>query len=128
MVSKPALGGFCFFVWKHSSNGKTLKARLTSRKFMSASWRGALPGLANGKFSDRDVFYASYLKTYIERDVSELLDRVDKLLFQDFIRAAACRAGQMRNVHDIATDIGVIGKTGGSRLRPPPVFSTLCLG
>ncbi len=74
-------------------------------------WRGALPGLASGKFSDRDVFYASYLKTYIERDVSELLDRVDKLLFQDFIRAAACRAGQMLNVHDIATDIGVSDDT-----------------
>lgn len=74
-------------------------------------WRGGLPGLASGKFSDRDVFYASYLKTYIERDVSELLDRVDKLLFQDFIRAAACRAGQMLNVHDIAADVGVSDET-----------------
>ncbi len=74
-------------------------------------WRGSLPGLASGKFSDRDVFYASYLMTYIERDVSELLDRVDKVQFQDFIRAAACRAGQMLNVHDIAVDVGVSDDT-----------------
>jgi predicted AAA+ superfamily ATPase len=74
-------------------------------------WRGALPGFVSGKFSDRDVFYASYVKTYIERDVSELLERVDKLLFQDFIRAAACRAGQMLHVHDIAADVGVSDDT-----------------
>ncbi len=74
-------------------------------------WRGSLPGLVSGKFTDRDVFYASYIKTYIERDVSELLERVDKLLFQDFVRAAACRAGQMLNVHDIALDVGVSDDT-----------------
>lgn len=74
-------------------------------------WKGSMPGLVSGKFTDRDVFYNSYLQTYIERDVSELIARVDKLQFQDFIRAAACRAGQMLNVHDIAMDIGVSDDT-----------------
>lgn len=74
-------------------------------------WRGALPGLVSGKFTDRDVFYSSYLQTYIDRDVSELVSKVDKLQFRDFIRAAACRAGQMLNVHDIAQDIGVSDDT-----------------
>ena len=32
---------------------------------------------------------------YIECDVSELLDKVDKIVFSDFIRAAACRIGQV---------------------------------
>lgn len=74
-------------------------------------WKGSMPGLVSGKFTDRDVFYNSYLQTYIERDVSELITHVDKLQFQDFIRAAACRAGQMLNVHDIANDIGVSDDT-----------------
>ena len=74
-------------------------------------WKGSMPGLVSGKFSDWNVFYSSYIQTYIERDVSEMIDRVDKLLFHDFIRAAACRAGQMLNVHDIATDIGVSDDT-----------------
>jgi predicted AAA+ superfamily ATPase len=74
-------------------------------------WKGSMPGLISGKFTDRDIFYSSYLQTYIERDVSELVERVDKLLFQDFIRAAACRAGQMLNFHDIAMDIGVSDDT-----------------
>lgn len=74
-------------------------------------WNGSMPGLVSGKYSERDLFYSSYLQTYIERDVSELIDRVDKLLFHDFIRAAACRAGQMLNVHDIAMDVGVSDET-----------------
>lgn len=74
-------------------------------------WKGSLPGLAGGKFTDRDVFYNSYMQTYIERDVSELMERVDKILFSDFIRAAACRVGQMLNIHDIAQDIGVSDDT-----------------
>ncbi len=74
-------------------------------------WKGSMPGYVSGKFTDRSVFYSSYLQTYIERDVSELINRVDKLQFQDFIRAAACRAGQMLNIHDIAQDVGVSDET-----------------
>ena len=74
-------------------------------------WNGSLPGYVSGKFTDRNVFYSSYLQTYIDRDVSELVALTDKLLFQDFIRAAACRAGQMLNIHDIAQDVGVSDDT-----------------
>ena len=74
-------------------------------------WKGSMPGLASGRFTDRDVFYSSYLQTYIERDVSELIERVDKMMFADFVRAAACRTGQLLNVHDIAMDVGVSDET-----------------
>ena len=36
-------------------------------------WNGSLPGYVSGKFTDRNVFYSSYLQTYIDRDVSELV-------------------------------------------------------
>lgn len=74
-------------------------------------WKGSMPGLASGKFSDRDVFYSSYLQTYIDRDVKEQVQLADPLLFRDFVRAAACRAGQMLNTHDIAQDVGVSDET-----------------
>lgn len=74
-------------------------------------WKGSMPGLASGKFTDRDVFYSSYLQTYIDRDVKEQVLLSDPLLFRDFVRAAACRAGQMLNIHDIAQDIGVSDDT-----------------
>lgn len=74
-------------------------------------WQGSLPGYISGKYKNRTVFYSSYVQTYIDRDVSELISRLDKFLFQDFIRAAACRVGQMLNVHDIAQDVGVSDDT-----------------
>ena len=74
-------------------------------------WKGSMPGLASGKFSDRDVFYSSYLQTYIDRDVNEQVQLADPLLFHDFVRAAACRTGQMLNVHDIAQDVDVSDDT-----------------
>lgn len=74
-------------------------------------WKGSMPGLISGRFSDRDVFYSSYLQTYIERDVSELVNLTDKLIFRDFIRSAACRVGQILNIRDIAQDVGVSNDT-----------------
>lgn len=95
----------------------SLKARETTNapaditQIYERIWMGSMPGLISGKFTDRDVFYASYLQTYIERDVKEQLQLADPLLFSDFVRAAACRAGQMLNVHDIAQDVGVSDDT-----------------
>ena len=74
-------------------------------------WKGGMPGHRSGRYTDRDVFYSSYIQTYINRDVSDMIPGVDKLLFADFIRAAACRVGQLLNTHDIAQDVGVSDDT-----------------
>ena len=74
-------------------------------------WNGSMPGHRSGRYSDRDVFYSSYIQTYINRDVTDMIPGVDKLLFADFIRAAACRVGQMLNIHDIAQDVGISDDT-----------------
>ncbi len=74
-------------------------------------WNGSLPGYISGKYKDRSAFYSGYLQTYIERDVSDMAALTDKLVFRDFIRAAACRAGQMLNIHEIASDVGVSDDT-----------------
>ncbi len=74
-------------------------------------WKGAMPGHISGRYKDRDVFYSSYVQSYIDRDVTDMIAGVDKLLFADFIRAAACRAGQLLNVHDLASDIGISDDT-----------------
>jgi predicted AAA+ superfamily ATPase len=74
-------------------------------------WSGGMPGHRSGRYTDRDVFYSSYIQTYINQDVSDMIPGVDKLLFADFIRAAACRVGQLLNTHDIAQDVGVSDDT-----------------
>ena len=94
-----------------------LQERAKSRKSIDTLqqyeriWQGSLPGHVSGKYPQRDVFYSSYLQTYIQRDIRELYEGVDYLQFADFIRAAACRAGNLLNVHSIAQDVGVSDDT-----------------
>ena len=82
-----------------------------SMEMFERIWSGGMPGHRSGRYTDRDVFYSSYIQTYINRDVSDMIPGVDKLLFADFIRAAACRVGQLLNTHDIAQDVGVSDDT-----------------
>ncbi|GHV34722.1 ATPase [Clostridia bacterium] len=74
-------------------------------------WKGSMPAYVSGKHPNREVFYSSYLQSYIQRDIGDMLSRMDSLQFADFVRAAACRAGQMLNVHDIALDVSVTDDT-----------------
>ena len=90
--------------------GEHLKS-CNASKMYERIWQGAMPGHRSGRYKDRDVFYSSYIQSYINRDVTDMVPGIDKLLFSDFIRAAACRVGQILNVHDIAQDIGMSDDT-----------------
>ena len=83
----------------------------SATEMYSRIWNGAMPGHRSGKFTDRDLFYSSYIQTYIDRDVTEMIPGVDKLAYADFVRAAACRVGQQLNLHDIAQDVSVSDDT-----------------
>ena len=74
-------------------------------------WNGSLPAHISGKHRNREVFYNSYVDTYIDRDIRDMVDLKDEFLFRDFVRAAACRAGEMLNIHAIASDVGVSDET-----------------
>ena len=74
-------------------------------------FNGGLPALISGKYTDRDIYYSSYIKTFIERDVSDEINGIDKFLFSDFIRACACRIANELNIHAIAKDVGISDDT-----------------
>ena len=93
------------------SHRKEHLSSCNSMEMYERIWKGGMPGHRSGRYTDRDVFYSSYIQTYINRDVSDMIPGVDKLLFADFIRAAACRVGQLLNTHDIAQDVGVSDDT-----------------
>ncbi|GHT00709.1 hypothetical protein AGMMS50276_27190 [Synergistales bacterium] len=38
-------------------------------------WRGSMPALISGKHSNRDVFYGSFLQSYIQRDIGDMMAR-----------------------------------------------------
>lgn len=74
-------------------------------------FRGSFPAVVSGKVSDRELFYRSYLQTYIERDVRALMNVSDEGVFLNFVRAAAARTGQLLNVAELARDVGVSPNT-----------------
>lgn len=67
--------------------------------------RGGYPELQNPEI-DWNVFFSSYVKTYLERDVRKLSAVQDLNDFRKFMVAVAARTGQMVNYSNIADEIG----------------------
>ena len=70
-------------------------------------YRGSMPAIVSGRNTNSQIFYSSYLLTYIERDVKLLSDAIDSLKFLRFITATAARCSQMLNVAEIAQDADI---------------------
>ena len=67
--------------------------------------RGGYPEMQNPDV-DWSMFYASYIKTYLERDVRALAAVQDLEAFRKFMVACASRTGQMLNYSNIADEVG----------------------
>lgn len=78
-----------------------------ARGIFERIYRGSMPAIVSGANSNSQIFYSSYLSTYIERDIRDLSDAIDSLKFLKFMTAAAARCGQMVNVADIAQDADI---------------------
>ena len=89
-----------------SERAKSRKAADT-REIYERIYRGSMPAIVSGASSNSQIFYSSYLNTYIERDVRELSEAIDSLKFLRFITATAARCSQMLNVADIARDADI---------------------
>ncbi len=74
-------------------------------------WRGSFPRIVLDKNMNRDMFFNSYIQTYIQRDVRDLTQVGDELSFSKFLRAVAARTGQLLNYSDLARDVGIDPKT-----------------
>lgn len=74
-------------------------------------FRGCYPKLVADKDMPRNIFYSSYVQTYIERDVKDLMKIGDELKFLTFLKTIAARTGQLINYSDIANNVDVDTKT-----------------
>lgn len=61
-------------------------------------------------------YFSSYLQTYIQRDVQDLLHIADHTAFHRFIQSAAARSGQQLVYADLARDADVSPNTAKSRV------------
>lgn len=78
-------------------------------------WRGLLrggyPELTAEPDRETTLWHASYVQTYLERDVRALRQVGDLTLFQTFLRALAARSGQLLNLTDLSRDLGAAVNT-----------------
>ncbi|MBQ7066541.1 MAG: ATP-binding protein [Lachnospiraceae bacterium] len=67
--------------------------------------KGGYPALQDSNM-DWNMYFSSYIKTYLERDVRELAAVQDLDAFRRFMVACAARTGQMLNYANIAEEVG----------------------
>lgn len=95
-------------------NGRRLPTSLSKPsivKLFSLIIRGSFPKLIGKNTLPLETFYGSYVQTYIDRDLRDLI-RVGSLSsFEKFIRLCAARTAQILNLSDLARDSDITVKT-----------------
>lgn len=69
--------------------------------------RGAYPEIRSNPEVDRQLWCASYIQTYLERDVRQITNIGDLNTFNRFLRLCAARTGQILNMSEMSRDAGV---------------------
>lgn len=84
-------------------------ASLVAPPFDLCGWllRGAYPEIRANLGVTRELWCASYIQTYLERDVRQVLNIGDLNAFERFLRLVAARTAQLVNYSDLARDVGV---------------------
>jgi len=98
-------------------------------------WRGGYPELWSNPHLEAEDFFENYIRTYIERDLKQIVEVKNLNDFRRFIRILAARIGQLINYRDIAKDVGIADVTvkrwlhalemGGLVYLLPPFFSNI---
>ncbi|MFK7899357.1 MAG: ATP-binding protein [Cyclobacteriaceae bacterium] len=73
-------------------------------------FKGFFPRVYQDKINPSRA-YANYYRTYVERDVRQLINLKDASLFEKFIKLMAGRVGQILNLNSLANDVGVSSTT-----------------
>ncbi len=79
-------------------------------------WQGSFPAALALDETGWKRFFESYMRTYLQRDVRDLLNVGDLLSFEHFMRALAARTGQLLNLAECARDAGIAPNTAKSWL------------
>ena len=95
---------------RHKQKGEPA-ARRDYRALWRSMLRGNYPELVAGPSRDLALWHASYIQTYLERDVRELRQIGDLTSFQIFLKTLAARSSQLLNITALARDLGIAVNT-----------------
>lgn len=88
---------------------------LLSSNYTEAAFKGFYPALFDRNISPSD-FYLNYLETYVERDITELIQLRETQQFRLFLGLCASRVGQLINLSSLANECNISQPTAKSWL------------
>lgn len=89
---------------------KKINSKIDTKKTFEIIYNGGMPNIVT-KTTERNNYFSSYISTYIERDVKQLLNVGKTMEFYNFMQYIAVRTAQEVNYSTIANEIGVDSKT-----------------
>ncbi len=90
---------------------KSSSRELKEEELYESIVRGFYPGRWEIPNKPIKNFYSNYLKTYIEKDVNDLINIKDIKKFENFIKVIASLTGEEYNANNIAKVVGIDNKT-----------------
>ena len=82
----------------------------TRAEVFSDIFEGGMPDIVTG-VSQRDIYYRSYVSTYIEKDVRRLINSGSEMQFRNFLSIIALRTGQKLHYEEISANVGIDTRT-----------------
>ena len=73
-------------------------------------YNGLYPSIC-AKKNIAKFFYPSYVRTYLEKDVRDLLQIKDQIRFTKFLKLCAAQIGSLFNASELGAEVGVSSKT-----------------
>ena len=89
---------------------KSIIKECEPKEIFNRIYNGGMPSVVTGTV-ERNNYFSSYINTYIERDVKQLLNVGKTIEFYNFMQYIAVRTAQELNYTTIAKEIGVDSKT-----------------
>ena len=87
-----------------------ISAYISGKDLDTFLYDGLFPAIYAGK-NIASLFYPSYVRTYIEKDIRDLLHIKDSMQFLRFLKLCAARIGSVFNANELSGEIGVDSKT-----------------
>jgi hypothetical protein len=81
--------------------------KVNANEIFKFIFRGAFPALSQHNAPPLEVYYNSYLQTYLDRDLKEMYNISNLSAFHTFLQLCAARTGQILNYSDLARDAGI---------------------
>jgi hypothetical protein len=88
-------------------------AGLLDQDYLINLHRGFYPAIFDRKIPSK-TFYSNYFQTYVERDLSEIINIKDLKTFRNFVTLCAARTGQLLNLNSLANECGISQPTAKS--------------